>query len=239
MYDVEFLDVGSKIKIARKEKQYTLDELGDRIGRTKSAVYKYESNAIIPDFLTLLEICNVLDIKISDLCDSKLDEEENERAYNPFDTDKLYLYYIGYKGKLIGSSIKIANSNNRYRVYLKNSYKDKDKVMFVNEYIGSMESDKSVTYLNLRNDPYSNDRFEKIQIIINLKYSLNDFYIGSINATTDSNNPTTRKCIITKERVVDRDELNYIYDKLLITKDELENIEDTNYWNMPVNTLEE
>lgn len=238
MYDLTLFNLGEKIKNVRKSKGLTLEEFGEMIGKSKSTIYKYEENQVLPDFITLLDICNKLNITINKLCDFEALEEDITKATNPFKEEKLYLYYRGYTNKLLVSTIKLEELDNKIKVTFRNSYKDKNNT-YVNEYIGVLESDKSVVFINLRNDYETTSQYEKIQIILDIKHSVDDKYIGCINATTDSNMPTTRKCILTKEKLYDRDELNYIFDKLKISPEELEEIKVNNYWNMPIIILED
>ena len=69
-------------------------------------------------------------------------------------------------------------------------------------------------------------------IIINLTYVSKNFFIGSITGTTDSNNPTTRKCVISLNQSTDRDELNEIYDLVSFTEREKKSINENNVWNI-------
>jgi len=99
MYDLSSYNLGEMIKNIRKSKNIPLEELGDKIGKTKATVYKYESGAIIPDFITIMEICNVLDINVNQLCTFENLEKDDTRSVDPFKTDKLYLYYISFTKK--------------------------------------------------------------------------------------------------------------------------------------------
>ncbi|MBR3512745.1 MAG: helix-turn-helix transcriptional regulator [Clostridia bacterium] len=239
MYDLNLFNLGEKIRNLRKKNNLSLEEFGKKIGKSKPTIYKYEENDIVPDIYTLLCICNIFEVSISDFFEFKSISSDNTKSINPFGTNTLFLYYKGFNKKLVISTITVEELDSVQKVVFKNSKKNKDlNQSFVNEYIGSLEADKQIAYFNLKNDPTSNSRFEKIQIIIDLKHCINDKYIGSINATTDSNQPTFRKCILTKEKVFDRDEINQIFDDLEITENELKLIKENSFWNMPINTLE-
>lgn len=239
MYDLTSYNLGEKIKNIRKSKGITLEALGDMIGKSKSTMYKYEANAILPDFITILEICNALQINTNELCDFENFLNDNQKSVNPFKTDKLYLYYIGFKSKLVVSSITIKNINGIQKVIFKNTIKNKTVDASAFLYEGSLESDNIVAFINLKNDGISNKKFEKVQIIINLNYSHDNKYIGSINATTDSNKPTTRKCMITTDLLIDKDELNECFETLKLTEEDIENIKKDNFWNMETNNINE
>lgn len=62
------MDVGEKIKAARKSKGFTQEELGKRIGVQKSAIAKYESGRVVNiKRSTLQKLADALDLRGSDL----------------------------------------------------------------------------------------------------------------------------------------------------------------------------
>lgn len=62
------MNIGEKIKAARKEKNLTQEELGALLGIQKSAVAKYENGRVVNIKMSTLEkICTVLGIKASEL----------------------------------------------------------------------------------------------------------------------------------------------------------------------------
>jgi transcriptional regulator with XRE-family HTH domain len=74
------MDIGMKIKDARKAKVYTLEELGNMLGVQKSAVAKYESGRIKNiKRSTLKKISEILDIPPAELI---FEEEQKEKPIN-------------------------------------------------------------------------------------------------------------------------------------------------------------
>lgn len=67
MYNVSKITIDETLRKYRKIKHLSLDYVGDKISKTKATVSKYERNEIIPDFITILELCNVLDCKIENI----------------------------------------------------------------------------------------------------------------------------------------------------------------------------
>lgn len=64
---------GERIKQYRKLKKYTQEELGEKVGVTKSFISKLESESTKPSLEMLLEIANALDVDISDLVANKME----------------------------------------------------------------------------------------------------------------------------------------------------------------------
>ena len=89
MYLIEKNTLGETLREYRKINDMTLQEVGDKIFKSKVTICKYESNEILPDFYTLLELCNTYNISINDLCENT--KEEQEDFENPFGKDKLFI----------------------------------------------------------------------------------------------------------------------------------------------------
>ena len=237
MPKVEY-NLGEIIKMHRKLKKLSLNEFGELIGKTKSTVCRYESNEIIPDCLVILEICEALNLDITEFFNTE--RKIKECSMNPFKTDKMYLYYIGFSKKLVTSSIEIINVNGEYKVVLKNAINRNDNENNAYSYSGVLESNGIVTFINLMNAG-DNKKFERIQITINNQFAHNDCYYGNITATKNDNLPTNRKCMICSKSVDDmsREEKKEIFERLKISKKELENIKKNFYWDPELRKEEE
>lgn len=61
-------DFGSKIKEARKSKNYTQERLASEIDVTYGAISKYESNAITPSLEVMCSIADKLGVSMDKLC---------------------------------------------------------------------------------------------------------------------------------------------------------------------------
>ena len=120
MYNTDIEYIGKKIRDYRKAKNMSMQELGDAIGKSKATIAKYENNDILVDMLTVLEICNVFNVDINDLCERTVKDVENIKTKNPFNCSLLYLYYISKNG-LVLSSIEIEEKEYaNYKIGLRN-----------------------------------------------------------------------------------------------------------------------
>ena len=220
MYDIKNYNFKNILKEYRKSRNFTLEELGNKIGKTKATISKYENGEIIPDILTILEICNILDINISQL----FPEDNISKDYsvsNPFNVNKLYLYYYT-ENVLITSIIEIFEENNKILVKLFNGVKNtlcyaQNTSYF---YEGFLETDKTIGYLNLSNNSSTNIPLEKLQISFNIP---NCFILGlSPNAV-----PIVKKGIISIYPITD---FQPFYNDLKITKFEIDKLQHNNGW---------
>ena len=98
--------IGRRIRSFRKAQGLTLQQMADRIHKSRATVSKYESGEIILDVETLYDIANVLQININQLTDYRPEEEtavikktaEPLPGQSPyFQADQLYFYF--YDGR--------------------------------------------------------------------------------------------------------------------------------------------
>lgn len=236
MYDLTTYNLGKKLKDIRKSKKITLEELGNKIGKSKVTIYKYESGEIVPDIVTLQEIANILEVGINSFCTLDLDDDEIGRNYNPFNESDLYLYYISHE-KLIVSLLEVIKVNNRQNVILYNAIKGTSKDCAF-KYEGKLESDGEAAFFTLRTMSI-NGKFEKVLITVDLKYISDGKYIGSIAGTTGDNTPCIKKCMITREPLITREDLNACFENVKITDKEIEKMKTENYWEIETHNIEE
>ncbi|MGN1299458.1 MAG: helix-turn-helix domain-containing protein [Candidatus Scatovivens sp.] len=228
MYNLALYKFGELFRKARKDKGISIDELSTKLGKTKTTIYKYERNEIIPDILTVLEICNILEVNFNDLANIERVEEEKENSNNPFSSNKLYIYYLGFK-QIVYFELEIKSESGFQKVYFKHS--ETGKIYFV----GTIESSQDIAYINMKNYFANNKKFEKVQIIVNLKYSSDDKYMGLITGTDDvSNIPMIKKCLLTNQLISDDEELKEMNDRLSATKQEIEEFKKEKFWNVDI-----
>lgn len=222
MYNLENYKFGNVLRNIRKSKGMTIEELAEKIGKSVPTVYKYETNLVIVDLPTVLEICNALEVDFDSFVDREKIENNMSLITNPFETDLMYLYYIGFDDLTL-FRLEIQEENGYQKVYFK--HKDTDTIYF----IGTLEASHDIAYINMQNYVVTNKKFEKVQIVINLKYSSDNKYMGSITGTNDNTNlPLLKKCLLSKKLATTKSEINEIYDRLKFTDEEKAEIENNN-----------
>lgn len=228
MYNLSNLNIGQKIKEIRKSRNISQEVLGKKINKTKATISKYEQNEIIPDAITLLEICNVLDIHISYiLSEDNISKYNNSSLANPFNTNKLYVYYMTGK-VLISSIIEIYESENHIKCTMYNAVKDFKNyaTIYSYKYCGTIEHSNNVIYLNLKNS--NPNQLEKVDIYINYPWSNNnEMFSAFIMALTPNSLPVVKRCLISTKEIPNIQ--NYKND-LCVTADDLSNIQKNNSW---------
>lgn len=161
---------GRQIKLYRKIQRLTLQELADRISKSRATVSKYESGDIVLDIDTLEDIANALNVHISKLLDDPdkrtmvmEDYVEEPKAVlirkNPFyQSDRLYIYYYDGRIKRIRDGIidvfKDEKDGDGYKASLVLSVKTENGMGSETRYEGSVVySDMLIrfSFLNLYN----------------------------------------------------------------------------------------
>ncbi len=151
--------VGKQIKIFRKIKKLTIDELAKSVNKSKSTVSKYESGEISIDIVTLYDIAKALNINIVNLIDYE-DEEKTEDEQIPFwHAGHLYLYHqIGKK--IHCSLLKLKKEENKNRTAATLYYKVSDFDNLNNcdcVYNGYMNHHDNILNFNLINCLYDSE----------------------------------------------------------------------------------
>lgn len=229
MYNIDTLNIGNQIKYYRTTHGHTLESLAKRINKSKSTVSKYEKNQIIPDIMTVLEICNVLDINLSEFIPS-FEKKVNYSRNNPFKTNKLYLYYLT-DNRYITSILEIIDDKSvPIHVRLYNGVKNINTYAFECAYYydGILEANKNIAYINLRNTTSQEVFLEKLQITVNIPWSLDtDICNFLINGLTPNGMPVIKKGILSSTEINDFDDFK---EDFSISKDELKRINQKNAW---------
>ena len=102
--------IGSRIRLYRKVKHYTLTDLAERIHKSKATLSKYETGEITVDIETLFDIAAALDVTVQQLIDYYPEPEEAAPAADSFFPQRLiYLYfYDGRVKKIIRNLLEIS-----------------------------------------------------------------------------------------------------------------------------------
>lgn len=154
MYDIDIKRLGQIAREYRKARNMSIEEVGDAIGKSKATVNRYETGEIVMDILTALELCNVLNIDLNDICKKEVHSIEKDVNINPFKNDLLYLYYISQNG-IVLSSLEIEQKKYSNSVLMKNGIIGKT---YKQEYVGVLECNYNTAFVCLTN-AVSNPRF--------------------------------------------------------------------------------
>ncbi len=170
----------------------------------------------------MLELCNFFNISLCELFTFKDTTLSPSFIYNPFNSNKLYLYYYTDK-KLITSIIDIYPENNIYKCKFFNGIKNIQYYKKCSYYYeGFLESNKTTAYFTLNNASLRNDMLEKVEIVVNINWS-NEINIckGLILGLTPNSLPIVKKVILSTSEISNIDKYN---NALTFSKEEVKKI---------------
>ena len=223
IYKIDNLNIGKKIKHYRKLANMTLSDVGKSINKSKGTISKYESNQIIPDAITLLELCNCLNISINDFLPITEEKIINSNTlFNPFGTNQLFMYYYTDK-KLMTSIIDLSISNGNYMCKFYNGVKNTSNYQHCSYYYeGTFEANRTTAYFTLNNSSHKNNMLEKVQIVVNIPWSDNiKVCKGLILGLTPNSLPIVKKIILSSFEIKDIHKYN---EALTFSKDDVNKI---------------
>ena len=178
---------------------------------------------------------NTLNIDLNDICDISLHNIDKSKTVNPFNSNLLYLYYIS-KGGIVISSIEITETKNTNYILMKNGLNSKG---YKQEYTGVLESNYNTAFICLTNAA-NNPGLDKFQVEIDLHSKIDNKYYGIFLGISDNTHkPTARKCILTNKLITSKEKLYNIFEELKITKEDLQDMIDTKYWDMKTKKIKD
>ena len=212
MYKIELF--GEYLKKYRKIKNMSLEEVGKAIFKTKATISKYENNEISPDYRTVLELCNLLDIDINLI----FKDLTNEQNYMAFHYQTLHIYYVS-DNKLIYSILKLNAHNNLCSFYNGSKSNNKNIAYY---YEGTYEYLENIMYINLKNITSSSLNMERVKITISFPLSNTvNLYNGFIDGLTPNFIPVVKKAIFSTDKLKNKENL---ISKLKLNKNDCKEI---------------
>ncbi len=73
---------GKFIALKRKEKNYTQEQLAERLGVSNKTVSKWENGKCMPDYSLIEPLCRKLDITVAELLDGESGGQNSIRTYD-------------------------------------------------------------------------------------------------------------------------------------------------------------
>ena len=77
------------LKTLRKQKGFSQEELASRLHVVRQTISKWEKNLSVPDADTLIRLAEILEVSVSELLGSKI-ENENENGNEELDKNGLF-----------------------------------------------------------------------------------------------------------------------------------------------------
>jgi transcriptional regulator with XRE-family HTH domain len=107
------MNLGSQLKWFRQSKNFSQEDVAQKVGVTRQAVYKWENNKSYPDIDNLILLSELYEVTIDELikesenASENLDKKKNKDEYEKRDDENDFGFFIGIVLIFIGIFIKI------------------------------------------------------------------------------------------------------------------------------------
>ncbi len=233
MEEVLLMLVGAKIKLYRKQKHLSIEQLAALIGKSKSTVSKYESGKIAIDVLSIYELAKALEIHVSQLL-PKINQKAtifNSSVNSLYNSPILYFYYYsGTKKKIIASVIELfpdCETNELKSIAYVNisSYDSYENCEYI--YSGNINISERITNFNLTNQSFVAEKFN-LTLINPMNANFPTY--GMMSAVSVNNlSPISGKIIMSKNILKHSEQLK---EDLSINKEDLHRLKTTNLFSI-------
>lgn len=218
------VQIGNRIRIFRKMRKMTLDELSDIIHKSKSTISKYEKGEIAIDIETLYEISDAIQVHVEQLlyCPPKRavisSKSNNPAFFNGVSQFYSYLY-DGRSNHLIRCVFDVLSETEeqQYKIMMYMNIKDfKNYQNCENTYWGYIEHYDALTHIFLTNH---DTPMEKASAQILASYLDSDTKWGLFNGfSSRPMMPIAIKMLFSKTRLKDDTEL---IQRLKVSKEDI------------------
>lgn len=151
------IQIGKQIRSFRKNRKITLEDLSEKIHKSKSTISKYEKGEISVDIETLYEIADALHIHVEQLlwCPPKRASILSANMPSFFEGVSQFFSYLydGRDGSLIRCVFDVlAKEDEKYRIMMYMNFKDYENYQKCeNTYWGYIEHYDAITNIQLTN----------------------------------------------------------------------------------------
>ena len=221
------MHVGNRIRTFRKVRGLSVEQLGERIGKSKATVYKYESGLIPIDVDTIAKISKILKIEPAFLFDISFIKCETKHNIAFFDTGRIYTYYFDGRIKKVVRSLLTFHLSPQKDEIVASFYMNlpdfskPEHSRYI--YSGALSSHETVSYFILENITLP---IETLVIEMMHPFQTSVTTWGLFMGLSDQPlAPMATKMLFSKISLTNKEIDNY---PLVFTKDELRNIKDKN-----------
>lgn len=218
------VSVGSRIRLYRQMKKYTIATLADMIHKSKSTLSKYENGEITIDVETLYEIASALEIRMEQLldCQPAARPAGGKKEEGFFPERRIYVYfYDGRRGKIIRNLLETGAGAT---ATLYNDIPDFDHPEACrNLYFGTVDYFDTITNFSL--DSQSN-RIERLTLCAANPFDRGEQVLGMLSGLSRYPMlPVSIKCVLSPKPLPEDEEM---LQKLILSQKDVKLIRSLN-----------
>ena len=210
-------DFGERIKNYRIKKGLSQENIAASLKKSKSIVSRYEKGEVLPDARDISIICEELGIYETELYgDNRIRAVDNKKSRNPFDTNKLYVYFNAYNFRTnkFGPDKYILEIEEKEDICRVKFVDYHDKRIYSEGY---MMCNEEIAFAVMENYRPTSSRVDVCVIEINICNGTKGLMLGGYFGTNAKCEPSLRKCYISKRNVEFTKEM---FEKLKLNENE-------------------
>ena len=201
MANFDSKDFGERLKNYRIEKGLSQENIAQILGKNKATISRYESGEVLPDVRDISIICEELGIYEADLFDNNIERAtKNNKSINPFNTDKLYVYFNAYnfRTKKFAPDKYILELEQKQNICKAKFVDYHDKRIYSEGYLICNDE---IVFVVMENYKPTSTRIDVSVIEINICNGTDNLMLGGYFGTNDKCEPSLRKCFFSKKDV--------------------------------------
>ena len=201
MSDFDSKDFGERLKNYRLHKGLSQENLAMAINKSKTTIGRYEKGEILPDVKDISIICKELGIYEADLYGDETNRTmQEDKSVNPFNTDKLYIYFNAYnfRTKKFAPDKYILELEQKQNICKAKFVDYHDKRIYS---VGYLKCNDEIAFVVLENYKPTSSRVDVGVLEININNGTDGLMLGGYFGTNAKCEPSLRKCFFSKKNV--------------------------------------
>lgn len=201
MSNFDSKDFGERLKNYRVKKGLSQENIAHALNKSKTTISRYESGKILPDVKDISIICEQLGIYEADLYDNNTNRTtQNNKSINPFNTDKLYVYFNAYnfRTRKFAPDKYILELEQKQNLCKAKFVDYHDKRIYSEGYLICNDE---IVFAIMENYKPTSTRVDAAVIEINICNGTDGLMLGGYFGTNAKCEPSLRKCYFSKKNV--------------------------------------
>lgn len=194
-------DFGERLRNYRIQKGLSQENIATSLGKNKTTISRYESGEILPDVKDISIICEVLGIYEADLYGNNIVRTmQNKKSQNPFDTDKIYVYFNAYnfRNKKFAPDKYVLELEQKQNICRAKFVDYHDKRIYSEGYLICNDE---IVFVVMENYQPTSTRVDVAVLEINICNGTDKLMLGGYFGTNAKCEPSLRKCYFSKKNI--------------------------------------
>ena len=222
MSDFDSKDFGERLKNYRLHKGLSQENLAMALNKSKTTISRYEKGEILPNVKDVSIMCKELGIYEADLFGNDINRTmQEEKSVNPFNTDKLYIYFNAYnfRTKKFAPDKYILELEQKQNICKAKFVDYHDKRIYSEGYL---KCNDEIAFVFMENYKPTSSRVDVGVLEININNGTDGLMLGGYFGTNAKCEPSLRKCFFSKKNL---DFTKEMIEKLKLDENEKEIID--------------